>query len=361
MRRRTVTTWKVVRRCVVFLTTLCIIPVLLVLLVTTDQYMRPMRTHRTIYQQEIEITNETVLIKQPMTLVNMAEVELRMDERRRHLQDTCHRLGLDIPGNDSFHRPNPWEFLVNRPFKIVWCNVFKAASTSWMYNFNLLAGYSPFYLKKSKLVPLHLARKKYPRPSLIELREAVNDSVTFLIVRHPLERLLSAYRDKLQFSLPFTLHQKLGNQIILKYRPGAKKGLKLNKPRWPTFQEFVRYLVDTYKQGHDLDMHWTPITQFCTPCMVPFDIIAKMETLQEDQVYLIKQAHLENIIKPEWKNHGKGRQTKQLIDGYYSQLTRGQIKDLYHIYRYDFELFNYTIDEYMHLAQPESDDTSLLA
>lgn len=183
--------------------------------------------------------------------------------------------------------------------------------------------YSPFYLKKSKLVPLHLARKKYPRPSLIELREAVNDSVTFLIVRHPLERLLSAYRDKLQFSLPFTLHQKLGNQIILKYRPGAKKvyigqhyrisktytniwskpcnitlesqaltivytnssamlyqGLKLNKPRWPTFQEFVRYLVDTYKQGHDLDMHWTPITQFCTPCMVPFDIIAKMETLQ---------------------------------------------------------------------------------
>ena len=35
-----------------------------------------------------------------------------------------------------------------------------------MYNFNLLAGYSPQFLKKSQMVPLTLARKKYPRPSL---------------------------------------------------------------------------------------------------------------------------------------------------------------------------------------------------
>lgn len=58
------------------------------------------------------------------------------------------------------------------------------------------------------------------------------------------------------------------------------QGLKQNKPRWPTFQEFVKYLIDSHKQGHPMDMHWTPITQFCTPCMVPFDVIAKMETLQ---------------------------------------------------------------------------------
>lgn len=79
------------------------------------------------------------------------------------------------------------------------------------------------YLKKSKVIPLILARKKYPRPSLSELQRAINESLSFLIVRHPFERLLSAYRDKLQFSLPFTLHQKLGTQIILKYRAGARK------------------------------------------------------------------------------------------------------------------------------------------
>lgn len=38
-----------------------------------------------------------------------------------------------------------------------------------MYNFNVLAGYSPAYLRKTNIVPLELARKKYPRVSLDEV------------------------------------------------------------------------------------------------------------------------------------------------------------------------------------------------
>lgn len=176
------------------------------------------------------------------------------------------------------HKPNPWEFLINKEHHLVWCNVFKAASTSWMYNFNLLAGYSPQFLKKTNGVPLSLARKRYPRPSVEELQTAVNNSISFLIVRHPFERLLSAYRDKLQFALPHTLHQKLGNQIIRKYRKKRKvHGEKLT--RWPRFSEFVNFLIDEWLGGKELDMHWTPITTFCTPCQVKFDIIAKFETI----------------------------------------------------------------------------------
>lgn len=121
-------------------------------------------------------------------------------------------------GNDSLHKPNPWEFLVNRQHHLIWCNVFKAASTSWMYNFNILAGYSPTFLRKTNMVPLTLARRKYPRVTMRELELAMNDSITFLIVRHPFERLLSAYRDKLMFALPHSLHDKLGAKIVRKYR-----------------------------------------------------------------------------------------------------------------------------------------------
>ncbi|XP_023727939.1 carbohydrate sulfotransferase 11 isoform X2 [Cryptotermes secundus] len=290
----------------------------------------------------------------------MSEVEARMVQRRHHLKQTCTMLGLDVSGNDSLHRPNPWEFLVNRPYHLVWCNVFKAASTSWMYNFNILAGYNSKFLKNSKLVPLNLARRRYPRPSLHALQQALHDSIAFLIVRHPLERLLSAYRDKIQFSLPHTLHQKLGNEIILKYRknkqkakgPGNKSTPK--NPRWPTFSEFVQYLVNIQQKGDPFDMHWTPITHFCTPCQVDFDIILKFETLQEDQNYLIHQAGLQDVIRPEWKNPAKGRTTTELVTSYYSQLTTAQIFQLYHIYRYDFELFGYTLDGYLELGMTES-------
>ncbi|PSN58011.1 hypothetical protein C0J52_08108 [Blattella germanica] len=227
----------------------------------------------------------------------MSEVEARMVERRRNLKQTCSLLGLDVPGNDSLHRPNPWEFLVNRPHHIVWCNVFKAASTSWMYNFNILAGYNPKFLKNSKLVPLNLARRRYPRPSLHALQEALNDSIAFLIEK------------------------------------GKGKKPPLKNPRWPTFSEFVQYLVDVQRRGDPFDMHWTPISQFCTPCQVDFDIIMKFETLQEDQNYLIHQAGLQEIIRPEWKNPAKGRTTSELVTSYYSQLTRAQILQLYNIYR----------------------------
>ncbi|KAK7866837.1 hypothetical protein R5R35_006014 [Gryllus longicercus] len=280
----------------------------------------------------------------------------RMAARRRHLQLNCATYGLDQPGNDSLHRANPWEFFVERPHRLVWCNVFKAASTSWMYNFNLLAGYSPAFLLKSKVVPLNLARRKYPRPSLADLQGALNDSVSFLIVRHPLERLLSAYRDKMEYSLPHTFHQKLGTEIILKYRtsppkffPQGRKSSRRNT-RWPTFPEFVRYLVDEHRKGQSFDMHWTPIAEFCTPCQVRFDVIAKFETLQEDQNYLIHLAHLQKIIKPQWKNPAKGRTTKEVVAGYYSQLTKIQIFQLYNIYKYDFELFGYTLDGYMDMG-----------
>ncbi|KAL1129815.1 hypothetical protein AAG570_012759 [Ranatra chinensis] len=277
-----------------------------------------------------------------------------MTARRRALKEACARLGLDRAANDSLHRPNPWEFLINKEYHLVWCNIFKAASTSWMYNFNVLAGYKPNFLKRSNIVPLQLARRKYPRPTLSELKSALNNSLAFLIVRHPLERLLSAYRDKIQYALPNTPHQKLGNEIILRYR-NQKKRL-LHNPRWPTISEFVNYLVDSQKRHESMDMHWAPMTEFCTPCQINFDIIIKFETLHEDQKYLIELAGLGKKIKPEWKNPSKGRVTTEVLYNYYSQLTVSQILQLHNLYRYDFELFGYGIKEYVEMAKRDTSE-----
>ncbi|XP_014249508.1 carbohydrate sulfotransferase 11 isoform X2 [Cimex lectularius] len=282
------------------------------------------------------------------------EIAARMFYRKQKMKEACARYGLDKSGNDSLHKPNPWEFLINKKYHIVWCNIFKAASTSWMYNFNVLAGYRANFLKRTNIVPLQLARRRYPRPTLAELKAALNNSFSFIIVRHPLERLLSAYRDKIQYALPNTPHQKLGNEIVLKYRKQYENGVKKDlshQPRWPTMSEFVNYLVDAKRKGEPLDMHWAPMTEFCTPCQISFDIIIKFETLQEDQKYLIELVGVQDKIKPEWKNPSKGKVTAEVLYSYYSQLTVTQILQLYNIYRYDFELFEYNIQEYVEMAK----------
>lgn len=101
----------------------------------------------------------------------MEMIEKRMLMRNERLTKKCNEFGLDIRRNDSLHKPNPWEFLVNKRYHIIWCNVFKAASTSWMYNFNLLAGYSPQFLRRTNTVPLELARKRYARVSIHQVNQ----------------------------------------------------------------------------------------------------------------------------------------------------------------------------------------------
>lgn len=81
------------------------------------------------------------------------------------------------------------------------------------------------------------------------------------------------------------------------------------------------------------DMHWIPITEFCTPCQIRFDIIAKFETLDEDQRFLIEKANLRKLITPQWKNSGKGKNTQNLVTKFFSQLTARQLNGLCDIYK----------------------------
>lgn len=56
-----------------------------------------------------------------------------MAQRQRHLWTAC--ANLDLIGR---HTPNAWEFVVSPGHSLAWCNVFKAASSMWLYYFNIL-------------------------------------------------------------------------------------------------------------------------------------------------------------------------------------------------------------------------------
>lgn len=90
-------------------------------------------------------------------------------------------------------------------------------------------GYEVRFLQKTKVSPLELARKRFPRPQPHELNEALSSSLSFLIVREPFERLLSGFRNKLE-GLRNKFYKIVGEKIIKDYRKGNKRVSSIHNP-----------------------------------------------------------------------------------------------------------------------------------
>lgn len=61
----------------------------------------------------------------------IAERDFQM--RRDVLVDACQKWKLN-----GRYPPNAWEFFISAGHGLAWCNVFKAASSTWLYYFNVL-------------------------------------------------------------------------------------------------------------------------------------------------------------------------------------------------------------------------------
>ena len=144
-------------------------------------------------------------------------------------------------------------------------------------------------------------------------------------------------------------YKKYGRKIVAKYRRRDKgKTLKSEEKVEPTFEEFVRYLVDTDLSLY-ADDHWIPYYLFCTPCLVDYDFIIHFETLDQDVSQLLQ--FLSNKMNeeasggvlggPEWKHKTSGGRSVELLHSYYRQLNKSTVEKLFQKYRLDFELFGY--------------------
>ncbi|CAK1553536.1 unnamed protein product [Leptosia nina] len=278
---------------------------------------------------------------------------MELENRSLRVQETCRRYSLQSQPINSK------EFFVDHAHNLVWCNIFKAASSSWLYKFNILGGYEKSFLSRSRYTPLTLARRKFPRPSEDELRDAVNTPgvISLLVVREPFVRLLSAYRDKLENITP-PFYRKLARTIVAKHREAATKILGNIKSFGPTFYEFTAYLIAKHKSRTiTFDEHWAPYYQFCSPCAVNFTVISKVETLSRDAAYVVQQLGLGHLLSRRVKDRRTrlrtvmnksrdGKNTSALLKYYFGQIDRSMLKDLLDIYGIDFDMFGYDSDVY---------------
>jgi len=234
----------------------------------------------------------------------------------------------------------------------IYCLISKASCTSWKRTLMMLTGKFTELQRPEQLsvgmVHNHVYSDLYV-DRLEELPQTYrdwrfNDYFTFTFVREPLERLLSAYRDKM---LVDSAYYYVDIDIIQKYRP---YDYNVSVKRYNiTFTEFIRYVLDERAAGRVLDRHWIPQNELCRVCKHRYDFIGHYETLHKDAEFVVdklksriqdseQRRRVANITFPADSGH---RKSSDFLQQMYSTVPAEYIQALYQLYAVDYALFGF--------------------
>ncbi|CAF3699097.1 unnamed protein product [Rotaria socialis] len=208
-------------------------------------------------------------------------------------------------------------------------------------------------------------RKIFPliRPkTLSNVSQLFSSNFTRVIfVRHPLERLASAYVDKIAplTNKPFSFYDSIRRAICRKYSSlylarvqrkfyyvRRRISKKIEEPCHkvvPKFEHFIDYIMSDAVIS---DVHWYPYSKLCYTCLFKYNFIGKYETIEEDLERLLKYLGLES---KDWNNANYFRtgKTREFYKSMYSNLNNQLLCTLKYVYRDDFKLFNYRLEDYL--------------
>ncbi|XP_053427716.1 carbohydrate sulfotransferase 9 [Nycticebus coucang] len=264
------------------------------------------------------------------------------DRRRSFLQEFCKKYsGVSHPQSHLFHMVS--RIYVEDKHKILYCEVPKAGCSNWKRILMVLNGLAPStYNISHDAVHYGKHLKKLDGFDLQGIYTRLNTYTKAVFVRDPMERLVSAFRDKFEHPNSY-YHPVFGKAIIKKYRPNACKEAIINGSG-VKFKEFIHYLLDSHRPV-GMDIHWEKVSKLCYPCLINYDFVGKFETLEEDANYFLQLIGAPKELKfPNFKDrHSSDERTNaQVVRQYLKDLTRTERQLIYDFYYLDYLMFNYT-------------------
>ena len=276
------------------------------------------RRHQHRGPDTVPIRNLTARMASEVT-----NIEGLMHARSRTVRKACRGLK---PMTANATRAAFKHLIFLRREGILWCPVFKAGTTTWLHNLLELSYLSPSekerLRRKYKQMPLDFLKAIMVEVNKTNYEELVDPEETrsFVIVRHPFTRLVSAFRDKLEMFRSKSkgqdyFYRKHGAKIVAKYRAAAldkfgesffNKSNNYGTPvmparnkrtaNMPSFWEFVQYVKDT-RPVEAMDEHWCPVSVFCSPCQIRYDYVVKFESLAEEGPFINSVLSPKNVLQ----------------------------------------------------------------
>ncbi|XP_050730021.1 carbohydrate sulfotransferase 11-like, partial [Eriocheir sinensis] len=256
----------------------------------------------------------------------------RSEALRQHVRNTCKALDFKKQSARLSH------LLYDDTHKAIYCYIPKVSCTSWR---RVLLKTTGILAPEQNITSLtrgqvhtsglpKLASSKNPEEKLQTYKK-------FMFVRNPFERVLSAFRDKLErVDELYDFHRAVGKKIEQKYR-----GITEAEGHDVSFSEFIRYISEpgpgTAEQRNE---HWLPMHELCAPCSVEYDFIGRMENLEEDADYVLRWLGVRELVG-RFPEASKPVNANQYVAKYLEQLTRAERLAFYSKYLSDYLLFDY--------------------
>ncbi|OCT64814.1 carbohydrate sulfotransferase 9 [Xenopus laevis] len=229
------------------------------------------------------------------------------------------------------------QLYVEHTHKFIYCEVPKVGCSNWKRIILLLnssVGRTAEELKHNKVhFSPSLKRLSFYSPKMqVAL---LNNYTTVMFTRDPLERLVSAYRDKFLHDEEYYYSKTLANMIKRSVRKNGNLTERIS------FKEFANFIVS--ENPNYRDIHWKPMLELCDPCNIHYDIVGKFETIKEDAAYVLRSIRApKDLVYPDIKHYSNETRTNDLISkDYFTSLPKALFKKLINVYRFDFSMFQY--------------------
>ena len=208
-----------------------------------------------------------------------------------------------------------------------------------------------------------------------EISYKLKNYFKFAMIRNPLERLVSAYRDKIEPPLEFGSHAKLPSGkfqkdimdfkahrcwLFKRYHPKKFMEWVQNNGSYSisvSFMTYVQWIIDTPDQY--LNEHFSSIPFNIAPCRVGYHLYLNFKNYSREVRLMIKALNASTDYFLDQSSHTKNDETRNTLPYYFSQLSSELKEKLFHrIYKdLDFYYHLYPEDKWSHVELLGVSDT----